>query len=220
MKPNVLWICTDQQRWDTLGCYGNRFVRTPNLDRLASGGALFERCYTQSPVCTPSRASFLAGRYPRTTRCRQNGQDIPADEVLVTKMLSGKLHLSACNPRACAAEAAATSPRRRACQTMERRIDDGYSVFHWSHDTGGGWGLHNEYRRWLDGKGARFETPPHPLSKWVRTGMPEELHQTTWCVGWGAKAFSPDMMVALLLYAYCMGERSSRKIERACETDV
>ena len=38
--------------------------------------------------------------------------------------------------------------------------------------------------------------------------------------GWGAKAFSPDMMVSLLLYAYCMGERSSRKIERACETDV
>jgi choline-sulfatase len=177
VKPNVLWICTDQQRWDTLGCYGNRFVRTPNLDRLAAGGALFDRCYTQSPVCTPSRASFLTGRYPRTTRCRQNGQDIPADEVLVTKMLvdagyvcglSGKLHLSACDPHA--------------CQTMERRIDDGYSVFHWSHDTGGGWGLANEYRRWLEGKGATFETPPHPLSRWVRIGMPEELHQTTWCV--------------------------------------
>jgi arylsulfatase A-like enzyme len=87
--PNILWICSDQQRDDTLGCYGNRFVRTPNLDRLAAGGVLFERAFSQSPVCTPSRASFLTGRYPRTCRTRQNGADIPEDEVLVTKMLSG-----------------------------------------------------------------------------------------------------------------------------------
>ncbi|MCB0072387.1 MAG: sulfatase-like hydrolase/transferase, partial [Caldilineaceae bacterium] len=127
-RPNILWICTDQQRWDTLGCYGNPHVHTPNLDRLAAQGTVFTHAYSQSPVCTPSRASFLTGRYPRTTRCRQNGQDIPADEVLVTKLLadagyvgglSGKLHLSACNP--------AASP------LGERRIDDGYAVFHWSH---------------------------------------------------------------------------------------
>ncbi|HEX29999.1 TPA: sulfatase, partial [Candidatus Poribacteria bacterium] len=70
MKPNILWICSDQQRFDTLGCYGNPFVHTPNLDRLAKGGVLFEFCFSQSPVCTPSRASFLTGRYPRTTRAR------------------------------------------------------------------------------------------------------------------------------------------------------
>ena len=129
-RPNILWICTDQQRWDTLGCYGNPYVHTPHIDRLASEGVLFERCFSQSPVCTPSRASFLTGRYPRTTRCRQNGQDIPDDEVLVTRLLAdagyvcglaGKLHLSACNP--------SVTPE------MEPRIDDGYEVFHWSHDT-------------------------------------------------------------------------------------
>src|SRR3546814_12508451 len=75
-KPNILWVCTDQQRWDTLGCYGNDHVETPHLDRLAKQGVLFERAFCQSPVCTPSRASFLTGRYPRTTRCRQNGQSI------------------------------------------------------------------------------------------------------------------------------------------------
>ena len=48
-QPNVLWICTDQQRFDTLGCYGNPFVHTPNLDRLAEGGVLFNHFYTQSP---------------------------------------------------------------------------------------------------------------------------------------------------------------------------
>ncbi|MDP6040991.1 MAG: sulfatase-like hydrolase/transferase, partial [Candidatus Latescibacteria bacterium] len=41
-KPNILWICTDQQRFDTLGCYGNKFVHTPNLDRLAEQSILFE----------------------------------------------------------------------------------------------------------------------------------------------------------------------------------
>lgn len=109
-RPNILWICTDQQRFDTLGCYGNRFVRTPNLDRVAQTGVLFDYAFCQNPVCTPSRASFLTGRYPRTTRCRQNGQSIPADEVLVTRLLrdagyvcglSGKLHLAPLHPDVC-----------------------------------------------------------------------------------------------------------------------
>lgn len=73
-RPNVLWICSDQQRFDTLGCYGNTYVHTPNLDRLAAEGVIFENCYSQNPVCSPSRASFLSGRYPHNTGCRQNGQ--------------------------------------------------------------------------------------------------------------------------------------------------
>lgn len=77
---NILWICTDQQRFDTLGCTGNKWVHTPNLDRLASEGVLFENAYAQSPVCAPSRGSFLTGRYPRTCGPRQNGQDIDAKE--------------------------------------------------------------------------------------------------------------------------------------------
>ena len=178
--PNVLWICTDQQRFDTLGCYGNAFVHTPNLDSLASTGVLFESAYCQSPVCTPSRASFLTGRYPRTTRCRQNGQSIPADEVLVTRLLaeagytcglSGKLHLSVCNP--------AAAPVR------ERRINDGYSVFNWSHhphkaDDKGNWPT-NEYNLWLAEKGMDYRKERLPQSPYVQIGMPAEFHHTTWC---------------------------------------
>jgi arylsulfatase len=85
-RPNVLWICSDQQRFDTLGCYGNDFVHVPNIDRLAERGTFFDCAFSQSPVCTPSRAPFLTGRYPRTCRARQDGADIPEDEVLVTKL--------------------------------------------------------------------------------------------------------------------------------------
>ena len=175
-QPNIFWICTDQQRYDTLGCYGNSFVHTPHLDRLSERGTLFENAFSQSPVCTPSRAAFLTGRYPRTCRTRQNGADIPEDEVLVTQLLaeagtvcglSGKLHLSACNPSV--------------CTDMERRIDDGYAEFHWSHHSGGGWGLYNEYWAWLAEQGLAYETPVHPECAYIHQGMPVEAHQTTWC---------------------------------------
>ena len=174
--PNILWICSDQQRFDTLGCYGNSSVSSPNIDRLAQTGVLFEQAYSQSPVCTPSRASFLTGRYPRTTRDRQNGQSIPADERLITKFLadqgyqcglSGKLHLSVCNPSV--------------GHASEPRIDDGYSEFHWSHHPAPDWPA-NEYIQWLDDKGISFHTPNRPDCKYVQIGMPAEHHQTTWCV--------------------------------------
>ena len=121
-RPNILWICTDQQRFDTLQCYGNPYVSTPNIDRLATRGVLFENAYCNSTVCAPSRGSFLTGRYPRTVGLRKNGQNIPDREVLVTKILhdagytcglSGKLHLSTCFPKV--------------CHGTERRIDDGYA---------------------------------------------------------------------------------------------
>lgn len=62
--PNILVIITDQQRADMLSCAGNRWVKTPNLDRLASSGIRFERAYVTNPVCTPSRTSLLTGRMP------------------------------------------------------------------------------------------------------------------------------------------------------------
>lgn len=172
---NVLWICSDQQRWDTLGCYGNAFVHTPHLDRLAGGGMLFERAYCQSPMCSPSRASFLTGRYPRTTGLRQNGQALGGGEVLVTKRLAdagytcglvGKLHLAPCQPT--------VTPVR------EERTRDGYAEFHWSHGPNPGWTT-NEYQRWLSGRSVMYRTPACPQCAYVRTGMPRDDHHTTWC---------------------------------------
>ncbi len=66
MKPNILFIFTDQLRWDALGCTGG-WVKTPNIDRIAAEGVLFENCVTNSPVCIPARVSLATGLYPHST---------------------------------------------------------------------------------------------------------------------------------------------------------
>jgi hypothetical protein len=63
-KPNLLFIFTDQQSFDMLGCYSNQQIQTPHLDRLASEGVRFEYCISSSPVCTPMRAMLLSGQHP------------------------------------------------------------------------------------------------------------------------------------------------------------
>ena len=65
-QPNILFIITDQQRWDALGCVGG-WAKTPNLDALAERSLRFDRCITNSPVCVPARLCMLTGRYPHNT---------------------------------------------------------------------------------------------------------------------------------------------------------
>ncbi len=60
-RPNILWICTDQQRWDTIGALGNNYIHTPNIDRIVNEGVAFDHAFSTSPICTPSRAGFLTG---------------------------------------------------------------------------------------------------------------------------------------------------------------
>ena len=172
-QPNILWICTDQQRADTIGALGNKFVRTPHINALASQGTAFTSAYCQSPVCTPSRASFLTGRYPRTTRCRQNGQAIPSTEKLISRLLAdagytcglaGKLHLATC-----------------ANGVVEKRIDDGYKVFHWSHHPQPDW-PENAYTQWLTQQGQTWDKLYKGQStRYIKEGIPAEYSQTTWC---------------------------------------
>ena len=167
-RPNILWICTDQQRYDTIGALGNPYIRTPNVDRLVAEGVAFTQTFCQSPICTPSRASFLTGMYPSTVHGCMNGNDAWANAApLVTRLLadggydcglSGKLHLAG------------------AAERIEPRCDDGYRVFHWSHDPRNMWPEGHAYADWIRAQGL----DPGALREDPAAISPE-LHQTTWC---------------------------------------
>lgn len=72
-RPNIVFLYTDDQRWDAMGCAGHPFLKTPHMDRLAREGALFENAFVTTPLCSPSRASFLTGRYAHAHGVRGNG---------------------------------------------------------------------------------------------------------------------------------------------------
>ncbi len=169
MRPNILWICTDQQRYDTIHALGNEHIATPNIDRLVAEGTAFNHAFCQSPICTPSRASFLTGMYPSSVHGCSNGNDYWAEAApLVTKLLedeadydcglAGKLHLAGAHGR------------------IEPRSNDGYRVFHWSHDSRDQWPEGHAYADWVRKEG-------HVLAELREdtASLPPELHQTTWC---------------------------------------
>ena len=73
-RPNIVFVITDQQRFDTIAAAGFDYMLTPNLDRLAREGVLFESMYVTSPSCAPSRASLFTGLYPHTTGVFRNDE--------------------------------------------------------------------------------------------------------------------------------------------------
>ena len=77
MRPNILFYFTDQQRWDTLGCYGQKLSISPVLDDLAKEGVVFEEAYSPQPVCGPCRALFQTGQWPTATGCYRNNVALP-----------------------------------------------------------------------------------------------------------------------------------------------
>jgi arylsulfatase A-like enzyme len=76
-KPNLVLFLPDQQRADTLACYGGARVHAPNLNKLASESVIFERTYVTHPVCTPSRSSLMTGTWPHINGCTRNS--VPLD---------------------------------------------------------------------------------------------------------------------------------------------
>ncbi len=168
-RPNILWICTDQQRWDTIGALGNNCIHTLNIDRIVNEGVAFDHAFCTSPICTPSRAGFLTGMYPCAVKACKNGAESWAEQApLVTKLfrdrgyvcgLSGKLHLA--------------SAMKNDRETRPR--DDGYSVFHYSHSPHQG-GKKNDYLVWLEKRGYSYKG----LQK-LDGQAHARLHQTTWC---------------------------------------
>ena len=78
-SPHIILITCDELRADALSCYGNRVIATPNLDGLAARGTRFQRAYTNSPWCLPSRCSLATGRFPHRNGSYSNFRDIPLD---------------------------------------------------------------------------------------------------------------------------------------------
>ena len=76
-KPNLVLFLPDQQRADTISCYGGVKVHAPNLNKLASESVVFERAYVTHPVCTPSRSSLMTGTWPHINGCTRN--NVPLD---------------------------------------------------------------------------------------------------------------------------------------------
>ena len=81
VRPNLVFILTDDQRYDTLGCTGNTFTRTPHLDRLAAEDVLVTNAHVTSAICTPSRACYFLGQYERRHGVNFNSGTVLAPEA-------------------------------------------------------------------------------------------------------------------------------------------
>lgn len=86
-RPNILFIHTDEQRADTLGCYGNDVVETSHIDELANDGVTFNEGHCTHPLCSPSRGSLVTGRYPSVHGVWRNGLGLPAEETTIAEVL-------------------------------------------------------------------------------------------------------------------------------------
>ena len=90
MGRKILFITTDQQRYDSLGCNGGTIARTPTVDALARDGVNYRRAYNQNTVCMPARSTMLTGQYVRTHGVVANGVPLPADAPSVAAYLHDK----------------------------------------------------------------------------------------------------------------------------------
>lgn len=85
-KANLLFIMTDQQRYDALRIAGNAQIKTPNLDKLAQAGAFFSNAYTPCPVCVPARVSILTGHTNENTNVKGNAAAYAGDQTGIAPM--------------------------------------------------------------------------------------------------------------------------------------
>ncbi|MBP83660.1 MAG: sulfatase [Verrucomicrobiales bacterium] len=168
-RPNILWYCTDQQRFDTIAALGNPYVSTPNIDKLVRGGTSFTHTYCQSPICTPSRASFMTGLYPAKLHNTRNGNaTFPEQTPLISRLIAaqgydcgmiGKFHLQSSGHR-----------------TEPRVAKDGFRYWKFSHAPRDDWpeGEH-DYADWVRENGGDLNEMRDSPER-----VPRSYHQTTW----------------------------------------
>lgn len=186
-QPNVLFICTDQQRADHTGFMGNSVVATPNLDALAASGTVFENAWVSNPVCMPNRSTMMTGRLPTAHGVLFNDRSLEWEANTYARMLRGagyrtaligKSHLqhgmSAETVRPADAEPVRWSGRPTGWDTLEHaeryrpaptgdaaddlpEIDDFYGFDHVEFAIDHGARLSGHHLRWALEKGGRME---------------------------------------------------------------
>jgi len=102
--PSILFIMSDEHNASVLGCYGNTIIKTRTIDSISRGGVTFDACYCNSPLCVPSRQSFLSGKYPSrygvwSNECELPGDSVPSVPSVLNaagyeSFLCGKMHLA------------------------------------------------------------------------------------------------------------------------------
>src|SRR5437762_12767084 len=83
-RPNILYIMADDHASHAMSCYGSKINKTPNLDRIATGGMRFDNCFVTNSLCGPSRACLLTGKYSHINGFRDNKADARFDGSQVT----------------------------------------------------------------------------------------------------------------------------------------
>jgi arylsulfatase A-like enzyme len=195
-KPrNVVIFYTDQQRGDSLGCVGNKYARTPNIDSLAARGNLYSRHYATNPVCMPSRSSFLTGRTTLAHRVLDNGIFLPAAELTMAEAFRragyrtvsvGKLHLQTYK----------SYPGDASMESMERwakgELDNWHGPYYGFEEvrltTAHGENVGGHYGRWRAKRfpglklGPENAQSPEVFRQFIsyKSNIPLEAHHSTW----------------------------------------
>ncbi|USF27986.1 Ulvan-active sulfatase [Firmicutes bacterium ASF500] len=132
MPYNIIFYFSDQQRWDTCGCFGQPLDITPNLDALAREGVKFDNAFSPQPVCGPCRALFQTGKWPTETGCFRNNVMLPAGVKTVASYMEeagyetayvGKWHLASQGPMEAPTEVDHTTT------AIPRALRGGYTGF-------------------------------------------------------------------------------------------
>lgn len=177
--PNILFIITDQQRRNSLGAYGCKYVSTPNLDTLANEATIYDRAYCNAPVCTPSRASILTGKTLSGHGVYNLFDILPENEELLPEYLRrlgystalvGKLHVSGIMYEA-----------------KKRNPGDGFDIYELSHEPSILFDAkYNAYAKWLlKNFPKEYETIKENGRKYKN--RPTDSHFSTWVSERGAE---------------------------------
>ncbi|MBN1351586.1 sulfatase-like hydrolase/transferase [candidate division KSB1 bacterium] len=191
MKPNILVIITDQQRQDHLGCYGNKIIQTPNIDRLADSGIRFNRHYVNNPLCMPGRATLFTGLTPRGHTVRTNGINLPPQFTVLPEILNstgyqthliGKLHLN-CHHSKVPGMITETENHQalKAGKSVGGFESGEMSISHGTHVRGA---YHDWLQKKLNGSPNPWltirENQGYGAEQCIYTEISEELHHSTW----------------------------------------